>query len=165
MTSDTHRDFSKEYVIRRAVESDLPSVAELVVRLKRLNEEFDPLLKVREDAKEVAVRDYGECIKKNTCLVYVCEHKGRVVAVVKAVIRERVYYDPKVEGAIIDFYVMPEHRRTGLGNRMVQEVTKELRARGAGLIVADFPLQNKIASNFYAKLGYRPIMGTYGIEQ
>jgi len=91
--------------------------------------------------------------------------KNRVVGVMKARLRERVYYEPRIEGAIVDFYVMPEHRRKGLGEDFLNSMTKELKKRGAGLIVAEFPFQNKIASTFYQKLGFRPVIGIFGREE
>ncbi|MEM3798107.1 MAG: hypothetical protein QXY74_06705 [Candidatus Bathyarchaeia archaeon] len=79
-----------ETVIRPATKNDLHAIVELVVRLKKLNEEFDPLLKVRQDAADVALKEYSESLDKANCLVYVCEKKGKVIGMVKAVIRESV---------------------------------------------------------------------------
>jgi len=53
------------YKIRLANENDIDNIASLVVRLKKLNEEFDPLLKVREDAlKKSCGRLSGICKQK-----------------------------------------------------------------------------------------------------
>jgi len=46
-----------QFRIRYAEKKDLDQIVELVVRLKKLNEEFDPLYIVREDIQEVA-REY-----------------------------------------------------------------------------------------------------------
>jgi len=56
--------------VRRAGERDLDSIVELVVRLKRLNSEFDPLLKVRDDVY-VQVRNWlsGFMNNKNKLLL------------------------------------------------------------------------------------------------
>jgi ribosomal protein S18 acetylase RimI-like enzyme len=154
----------EKYRIRLAKENDVENIASLVVRLKKLNEEFDPLLKVRDDALKRAMDDYHESVNRKDCVVLVCEEKGKMVGVMKAKLRERVYYEPKIEGAIVDFYVMPEYRRKGLGEDFVNTMSEELKKRGAGLIVAEFPFQNKIASTFYQKLGFRPVIGIFGRE-
>jgi ribosomal protein S18 acetylase RimI-like enzyme len=148
--------------ISRAKTEDIKSISELVIRLKKLNEEFDPLLKVREDALGRAQEEYRECVENPECVVLVAKKGDKVVGVVKAKTRERVYYQPRIEGAIIDFYVMPEYRRQKLGEQMIAEVISQLKRKGAGIIVAEFPFQNKIASTFYQKLGFRPVIGIFG---
>src|SRR5208282_5051573 len=40
--------------LRPARDADVPALVPLLLRLKRLNEEFDPLLKVRDDADQQA---------------------------------------------------------------------------------------------------------------
>ncbi len=40
---------------------------------------------------------------------------------------------------------------------MLKETWELLKARGAGVITAEFPTQNEIAARFYAKRGFRPI--------
>ncbi|PSN84154.1 GNAT family N-acetyltransferase [Candidatus Marsarchaeota G2 archaeon ECH_B_SAG-G16] len=155
----------KKVSIRQAQKSDVEKLAALVVRLKKLNEEFDPLLKVRSDAYEVALKDYDEILTREDYLVLVCEYNSEVVGVLRAHVRERRYYEPRIEGVIEDFYIMPEHRRKRLGREMVKIASEELKKRGAGLIVAEFPFQNKIASDFYQKLGFRAVIGIFGREE
>jgi len=147
--------------VRRARQEDVEEVASLIVRLKRLNAEFDPLLKVRDDAMENAKRYVASVIREAKELLLVGEERGKVVGVINAVLRERIFYEPKVEGAILDFYILPEYRRDGLGKTMIEEAVKEMRARGAQIVTAEFPSQNKIASSFYDKLGFRAITSVY----
>ncbi len=90
----------------------------------------------------------------------------RIVGVLKADIRERLFYSPSIEGAIVDFYVMPEYRRKGgLGRMMLERAITILRERGgAQLITAEFPTQNQIAVNFYNKMGFRSLVSIYARE-
>jgi hypothetical protein len=48
---------------RKATEKDLQSLVELNVRLKRLNEEFDPLLRVRADIAERSREYFVEALR------------------------------------------------------------------------------------------------------
>ncbi|MEM3543984.1 MAG: GNAT family N-acetyltransferase, partial [Nitrososphaerota archaeon] len=73
-----------EVVFREANEKDLDQVAMLVARLKRLNEEFDPLLNVSENLEQSCREYMKEAIRSENSLVIVAEHKGRIVAVLKA---------------------------------------------------------------------------------
>jgi len=151
--------------IRPAVVHDADEIASLILRLKRLNGEFDPLLKVREDALENAKRYVQDVVKEGKQLLLVADEGGKPVGVINAVLRERSFYEPRWEGAILDFYILPEHRRGGLGRKMLEEAIKEMKARGAQIITAEFPAQNKIASSFYDALGFRPITSVYAKQE
>ncbi|WP_054857011.1 GNAT family N-acetyltransferase [Vulcanisaeta sp. JCM 16159] len=151
--------------IREAREGDVDALVDLVIRLKRLNSEFDPLFSARNDCAERA-REYLLNALRNSKnhLILVAEDMGRIVGVLKADIRERLFYSPSIEGAIVDFYVMPEYRRKGLGRMMLERAITILRERGAQLITAEFPTQNQIAVNFYNKMGFRSLVSIYARE-
>ncbi|EQD28931.1 GCN5-related N-acetyltransferase, partial [mine drainage metagenome] len=81
----------------------------------------------------------------------------KVVGLVHAIVRERPFYQPTSEGVILDIYLLPLYRRRGVGEYLLRETSEALRAKGAGVVIAEFPAQNEIASRFYAKRGFRPI--------
>ena len=157
-TSSENRD---QIHLRPATEADLFALATLIVRLKRLNEEFDPLLKVRDDAEERAREILTADLKNPQALVLAAEiassAREKVVGVVRAQLRERPFYTPKNEGVILDIYLLPLHRRHGVGEYLLAETTRYLKEKGAGIVTAEFPTQNEIAARFYAKRGFRPI--------
>ena len=146
---------------RLAREEDIPALVPLIVRLKRLNEEFDPMLKVRPDAETQAETMLKAEIKSPKSLVIAAEGTGpdkdKVVGVVRAAIRERLFYVPETEGVIVDIYLLPLYRRHGAGRYLVEQTIALLKERGAGIVTVEFPAQNEIASRFYAKVGFRPI--------
>lgn len=148
--------------IRRAGEKDLDNIVELVVRLKRLNSEFDPLLKVADDVEQRVREWLTSCINSKDRLVLVAEtDEGKVIGVLVSEIRDRLFYEPRREGVIMDFYVMPEFRRRGIGKSMMDEAIKILREMGAHVISAEFPALNQISVAFYKKYGFRPLMNIY----
>jgi ribosomal protein S18 acetylase RimI-like enzyme len=146
---------------RLATEADLPALVPLIVRLKRLNEEFDSMLKVRPDAESQAETVLKAEIKSPKSLVIAAEGTGpdkdKVIGVVRAAIRERLFYMPEIEGVILDIYLLPLYRRHGAGRYLVEHTIAQLKERGAGIVTVEFPAQNEIASRFYAKCGFRPI--------
>jgi len=146
---------------RLAREADLPALVPLIVRLKRLNEEFDPMLKVRSDVEAQAEAVLRTEIKNPKALVLAAEGTGpdkdKVIGVVRAAIRERPFYMPETEGVILDIYLLPLYRRHGAGHYLVEHTIAQLKERGAGIVTVEFPAQNEIASRFYAKCGFRPI--------
>lgn len=147
--------------LRPATDADVPQLVPLLIRLKRLNEEFDPLLKVRPDvearAKELLIADLHD----PNAVVLAAEGPGpdreKLVGVVRAHVRERPFYTPEKEGVILDIYLLPLYRRRGVGEYLLRETTAHLKAKGAGIVTAEFPVQNEIAVRFYAKRGFRPI--------
>jgi len=147
--------------LRPARESDVAAVVPLLLRLKRLNEEFDPLLKVRDDAEAQAGGVLRAQIADPRSVFLVAEGAGaerdKVVGFVRAVVRERPFYAPELEGVIVDIYLLPLYRRRGVGEYLLREVTAALKAKGAGIVTAEFPAQNEIAVRFYSKRGFRPV--------
>jgi ribosomal protein S18 acetylase RimI-like enzyme len=147
--------------LRPARASDVAQLVPLLLRLKRLNEEFDPLLKVRPDAEERATEVLMNDLADREATVFAVEgvgaDKGRIVGVVRARVRERPFYAPEKEGVILDIYLLPLYRRKGAGEYLLHQLSKALKARGAGVLTAEFPVQNEIAIRFYTKQGFRPI--------
>jgi ribosomal protein S18 acetylase RimI-like enzyme len=147
--------------LRPAREADVASIVPLLLRLKRLNEEFDPLLKVRDDAEAQAREIVRLQVADPKAVVLVAEGSGadrdKVVGFVRAVVRERPFYAPEFEGVIVDIYLLPLYRRRGVGEYLLAEVSAGLKAKGAGVVTAEFPAQNEIAVRFYLKRGFRPV--------
>ena len=147
--------------VRPATEVDIPTLAPLLVRLKRLNEEFDPMLKTRTDVETRAVEVLRADLRNPNAIVLAAEgvglEKDKIVGVVRAAVRERPFYTPEVEGVILDIYLLPLYRRRGVGEFLLEQVTDALKTKGVGIVTAEFPTQNEIAVRFYAKRGFRPV--------
>ncbi len=147
--------------VRPAMEADVPALAPLIVRLKRLNEEFDPMLKVRADVENQATTILRTELRNPKALVVAAEGTGpdrdKIIGIVRAAIRERAFYTPEVEGVILDIYLLPLYRRHGVGQYLLEQAIAMLKANGAGIVTVEFPAQNEIAARFYAKCGFRPI--------
>ncbi|MFQ5763068.1 MAG: GNAT family N-acetyltransferase [Candidatus Bathyarchaeia archaeon] len=147
--------------IREATAKDAQDVAELITRLKKLNSEFDPLLKTNAQLAKETRKYIDDTLKSDSFVLLVADHKGKIIATVKGEIKDRIFYEPRIEGAIDEFYVLPEFRRTALGKQMLSKVAEKMKAKGAQIITAEFPSQNRIASSFYEKLGFRAIINIY----
>ncbi len=149
-------------MIRRATSDDVRAVADLISRMKRLNNEFDPMFAVVEDLRSKAEKYASGSIGKEDRLLLVATEGPKVVGVLRAEMRERLFYEPAIEGFITDFYILPEFRRGNLGNQILQRASAELKKMGAQLIVAEVPTQNEIAVRFYTKRKFRSLVQHFG---
>ncbi|RFA93928.1 GNAT family N-acetyltransferase [Pyrobaculum aerophilum] len=144
-------------VIRLATKEDLDSAVQLVVRLKRLNAEFDPMLEVIPDIEQAARKYLENALNSPSSVLLVAAEGSKVVGLLKGDVEDRIFYKPRYAGVIKEFYILPEYRRKGIGKRLMMEGVEQLRKKGAEIIMASFPALNEIAINFYKKMGFRPI--------
>jgi GNAT superfamily N-acetyltransferase len=148
--------------IRLMEKKDLESVMEQLLRLKHLNEEFDPLLKVSiGNEKEIAekVTKIIEDNENHICLV--AEENNRIVGMLMSEIVFRIYYDPKYEARIREFYVLPEFRSKGLGVKLLDRLRELAADKNIKMISAEFPSLNLIASNFYKSIDFKELIKIY----
>ncbi|MFQ5950716.1 MAG: GNAT family N-acetyltransferase [Candidatus Geothermarchaeales archaeon] len=152
---------TSDVVIRDAEPEEVDAIADLALRLKRLNGEFDPMFQVREDAEE-QLREYlSQAIHDPERIVLVAVVGRKVVGMVKADLVDRLFYVPKIKGEIVEFYVLPEFRRKGLGEELMEQTFKRLNKEGADIIAAEFPALNQIAVTFYKKQGFQELVYIY----
>ncbi len=163
MAKSTNNSLKKKsgVAIRPIRKEDVERASDLLARLKRLNGEFDPLLKTIASVEAESVKALEQAMKSANSAVLVALNQGKVVGLVKADIIDRVFYEPRKEGAIVEFYILPEFRRGSLGKELLTAMSDQLVKMGADLITAEFPSQNEIAKHFYAKLGFRSLTNVY----
>lgn len=154
-----------EIIVRRAEKEDIEQFMDLVMRMKRLNGEFDSLFKANEDNLGNIKNYYLSTIEHRdrfVTLVAIC--KKKICGLVKAEVKDRVSYIPDKEARINDLYIMPEFRRKDVGKKMLNKLYEIAREMNIRVISAEFPTLNLIALNFYQKIGYREIGSVYGVD-
>lgn len=65
--------------------------------------------------------------------------------------------DGKTVGHILTVDVLPEHRRKGIGLRLLEEIEKIFRGKGASACVLEVREGNVAALRLYQKLGYKKV--------
>ncbi|WP_393970690.1 GNAT family N-acetyltransferase [Oxyplasma meridianum] len=144
-------------------EKDVEKVLDLVMRLKKLNQEFDSTFEVNEESREDALKLLKGIAKDSECyFAQVARSRGKIAGIIVAEFRNRVFYTPTIEARILEIYIMPEFRRSSVGQTLVDSLYAECRKRNIELVTAEFPSLNIIALNFYKKMGYREIVSVYG---
>ncbi len=148
--------------IRFMEKGDIVSVMDQLLRLKHLNEEFDPLLKV-SIGNDDEIRDKLSKIiddKENHISLIAADGK-RIVGMLMSDIVFRIYYDPKYETRIREFYVIPEYRSKGIGVELLERLKEESSAKNIKMITAEFPSLNLIATNFYKNMDFKELIKIY----
>ncbi len=135
---------------------------EQLLRLKHLNEEFDPLLKVSiGNEKEISEKLTKIIENKDDHINLVAEEGNRVIGMIMSDIVFRIYYDPKYEARIREFYVMPEFRSKGIGMKLIGKLKEIAAQRNIKMVTAEFPSLNLLASNFYKSIDFKELIKIY----
>ncbi|BAN89755.1 GNAT family N-acetyltransferase [Aeropyrum camini] len=136
-------------------------LAELIYRFYMLNEEFDPLWTLRDDAREAAAEEAEKIVSGgNGDIVLVAEAGEEVVGFIRGYIREMPLLANGRVAVVKEIYVKPQARRIGLGTLLIERFSEEARKLGARAVAGEFPAQNAIAHRFYERLGFRSFMHT-----
>lgn len=151
----------EKLAVRSAGKGDVGVAADLIVRTKRLNNEFDPMYEVVPDAQARARKYVADSLDAKGVLLLVAASGPKVIGVLRAEIRHRRFYKPSVDGRITDFYILPEFRRKALGNQFLSKAVDNLKKMGAEMITADVPSQNEIAVKFYHRRGFRVLQQVF----
>jgi len=158
------RQVARDISIRDAKREDIEQGKDLIVRMKRLNGEMDPLFKEVGEVSSRATTYLSDSLGAENVVLMVAVSGKRVIGIVRGELRDRYFYEPSKEGHITDFYVMPEARRKSFGVELLDQAGKKLKAKGAEMITAEFPAQNEIAVSFYRKNGFRALLNVYARE-
>lgn len=145
--------------VRYAREEDVEAIADMIARLKILNEELDPHFRVVEDLEEQARRYVRDSIKSDNVIVILAydADSGEPLGVLRLEFIDRIFYKPRLKAVITDIYVKPKHRRKRIATMLLEKAKDDARKRGAGLITAVYPANNVIAEMFYEKEGFRTL--------
>ncbi|WP_236719330.1 GNAT family N-acetyltransferase [Picrophilus oshimae] len=149
--------------IRLMEEDDIEQVMDRLLRLKRLNAEFDKSFLVSVESEDEIKNYIKKILKDENHVLLVADDNGKIAGILMVDILFRIYYYPKYEARIREFYIMPEYRNNNLGRNMISKLTEILKNKNINFITAEFPTMNTIAANFYEKLGYHQLVSVYSM--
>lgn len=149
--------------IRRLERKDFEQAADLLLRQKRINGEFDSVFITSDAAKEDVIRHLEAKVdRRDDHIALVSVDSGKITGIICVDIVKRAYYLPDREARITDFYVMPEFRRKNIARTMSNKLIDMLKEINVKLVSAEFPSRNPMALAFYESLGYREMISIYG---
>ncbi len=156
---------AKNITIRKATLEDVPAIVELWKEFMDFHKERDRLFS-RCVTGDKAFADFitGH-ISNDTSCVLVAEAGMDIVGYCLAIVEKSPpVLEIKKYGLIQDIAVTEAYRREGIGEKLLKEALSFLREKGLHRIEARFAINNKLSTEFWAKMGFRPYLETAFME-
>ena len=150
-----------DILVRRAEGRDVLSLGELGASLMRTHYTFDALrfLEPGQGAEAGYARFLRSQLDDDDAIVYVAEQRSHIVGYVYGAIEPLSWKDLRDEcGYIHDLLVVPEARRTGVGDALLDAAIDWLREQGMPRVVLSTAAQNESAKRLFERRGFRATM-------
>ncbi len=147
--------------VRPGRASDVPALGRLGAFLVAEHYEFDPkrFLEPRPDMPELYGNFLGSQMDDTDKFVLVAELDGAVVGYVFGAMEGNDYMVLRgPAGALYDLVVDPDHRRQGIGGRLMDAAPPRLTELGAPRVVLFTAEKNSAAQRLFEKSGFRRTM-------
>jgi len=154
------------YHIRPAQQADLNCLSELLLALQDHIEAANPdLWRLSPEARHNLKGQLAGRLRAGNSLALVAEHEtDGVVGVVFGRIVTNKRYTPSRAGQIDQAFVRQDHRRRGVGTRLLAELCRFFAAQGADDISLRYAVGNPEATRFWQALGFAPRIVTAGVR-
>jgi ribosomal protein S18 acetylase RimI-like enzyme len=153
-----------EAVISECNVGDLDdSLKKLWLALVRESSELHLFILPSETNSDTWCKFVHDGLVKRTNLLFVAKIQGRSIGFVYVTIFRDYAFEVSEPVAVVnDLYVSPDHRRRGVGTKLMTECMKRLKAEGMKGIRLTVLSGNTAALGLYQKLGFRTY--TYGMQ-
>lgn len=144
-------------MIRDANESDLPCLAQAMVRLQQAHVRAYPEVYRSFDASD-ALTHLSELLSQTHAVVRVAENAGAIAGHVVFLIEttpENPFKHQQRYGHITQVEVEPEFRRAGYGRMLLANCEQIAKSHDLSRIILDVWAFNDAAKAFFQSLGYR----------
>lgn len=149
-----------ELTIRRAIEADLPRVAQLAAKLVRQHHAFDARRFLLQEPVERGYEWwFTRELPREGAVILVAVNAERIVGYTYSTIEERdwnLLLD--AHAGLHDIYVDDDARCGGVGGALLQATLAELTRLGAPRVLLMTATQNTPAQRLFAKHGFRSTM-------
>ena len=145
--------------VRRATKGDAARIAEFAVALFELHAESDSEQFTQIATIEGAMRFYGERSEDPTAAVVVAESGSGLVGFAYMQFEPMLYAELAVKALWLhDIYVDEEHRYSGAGAALIDEVRTIADGFGAEKILLSVAARNSAGAAFFERHGFRTTM-------
>ena len=107
-------------------------------------------------------KDILPAMKSDKSLIIVALDDGKVIGYAYLMIKEPdvALNERKKYGYVHDLFITGEYRRTGIGEKMFDEIVKWFRSKDIDRIELDVIVKNRIAYSFWEKHGFTDYVHT-----
>ncbi|WNG53566.1 GNAT family N-acetyltransferase [Archangium gephyra] len=147
--------------IRPARAEDAPTLGRMGGALVRLHHSYDPrrFMTPEEDVESGYRWWLSRELKRQGAVVLVAERDGTVVGYSYATVEGRDWNALlDAHGELHDVWVDESVRGSGVGGLLLEEMVRQLKARGVPRILLMSASRNEAAQRLFAKHGWRPTM-------
>jgi GNAT superfamily N-acetyltransferase len=152
------------YSLRPAKTADLDSLIDLLLALQDQIEVSNPdLWRMKPDARRNLKGQIGARLKAaNSCALVAVHDQDGIVGVIFGRIVVNNRYTPSRAGQIDQAFVRADHRRAGVGSRLVALLCRFFASEGVEDISLRYVVGNEEAAAFWSALGFTPRIITAG---
>jgi GNAT superfamily N-acetyltransferase len=155
------------YTIRRAANADLDRLVALVLALQDHLEASNPdLWRMSPEARTRLKGKLAARLDAHNGCVLVADHiEEGVVGVIFGRLITSNRYDPSRAGSLDQVFVRADHRRAGVGARLVARLCRFFADEGVDELTLRYVSANEEAAGFWTALGFSPRITTAGARR
>lgn len=158
---------NSNFAIRRATAVDLPALGRLGASLVRAHHEFDPKRFLAES--QATAPRYGSFLGSQLAdpdvAIFVAQEGGIVIGYVYAAVEGYDYMSLRgPAGVLHDIVVDPDHRKKGVGHRLLDAALAFFKSRGTPRAVLSTAARNETAQRLFESAGFRRTMIEMTVE-
>lgn len=154
----------EEYIIREAVEYDLPKIQLLSQEFIEYEKSISTkkyMVNLNWALSQDGYDNYKENIKKEKEYIYVVCYKNEIIGYMTCWVNKQEKWDEYKTFEIGNLYIKKEYQNNGLGTKLVNKAKDLCKANDVKFLKVNALEDNKKAQKFYEKNGlYR-----YSVEQ
>ena len=146
------------YAVRRASKADLDRLVELISDLQDHIEAANPDLWTQSlDSRRHLKNTLTARLQAAGSCALVADHaQAGVVGAIFGRVLSNKRYTPSRSGSVDQLFVLPEHRRRGIGSQLVAELCEFFAGEGVDALSLRYVLGNDQAAGFWQALGFEP---------
>jgi ribosomal protein S18 acetylase RimI-like enzyme len=155
------------YTIRTAQASDLDRLVELLLALQDHVEAANPnLWRMKPEARANLKGQIAGRLKSDLGCALVAQHeKDGVIGVIFGRVVTNNRYIPSRAGQVDQLFVRMDHRRAGVGSRLLAELCRFFAAEEVEDISLRYVAGNDEADSFWSAVGFSPRITTSGAHR
>lgn len=167
MPLNTPQHGESSYTIRRAAKTDLDRLVVLQLALQdHLEASSSDLWRLSPEARSQLKGKLAARLDAQNGCALVAEHvqDGVVGAIFGRVITSK-HYDPSRAGSVDQAFVRADHRRAGVGARLVARLCRFFADERVDELTLRYVIANEEAAGFWTSLGFSPRIITAGARR